>query len=149
MEAIVFKRYGGPEVLEPAEVDAPTLGEHQVRIEVRAASINAADYRLMKADPIFTRVQTGLFAPTKTPILGADVAGVVVEVGRDLAEWVEAAAVFLDTGGGEEEERRESDAQSSRCHRRTGLRAARVSSSRLRRVWWGAVWTSSGFSPKP
>lgn len=60
MKAIVCQRYGAPEVLEMAEVGKPAPDENQVLIKVHAASINAGDYRTMRADPFLIRLM-GVF----------------------------------------------------------------------------------------
>lgn len=96
MKAITYHRYGGPEVLEYADVPKPAPKPGQVLIEVRAASVNAADYRLMRADPWPARLANGLFKPKKWPILGSDVAGVVVAVGEKAARFRAGDAVFGD-----------------------------------------------------
>lgn len=96
MKAVVYERYGGPEVLQLREVEDPTPKPGQVRVRVRATSINAADYRSMRADPFLARVATGLFKPTRTPILGSDVAGVVEAVGPDVQKWQVGDEVFGD-----------------------------------------------------
>ncbi|MEV5877457.1 NADP-dependent oxidoreductase [Streptomyces sp. NPDC052101] len=74
--AIIYSRYGGPDVLTPAEVDAPEPGPGQVRIKVRAAAVN----------PIDLKLRSGMMAgimPVEFPHLpGWDVAGVVDEVGE-------------------------------------------------------------------
>jgi NADPH:quinone reductase-like Zn-dependent oxidoreductase len=82
MKAIVFRRYGGPEVLEYTDVDQPSAGPGQALVRVRATSINAADYRTMRADPFLVRLDNGLRRPKKQRILGSDVARVVEQVGE-------------------------------------------------------------------
>jgi NADPH:quinone reductase-like Zn-dependent oxidoreductase len=81
MRAITCNRYGDPaDVLEPAEVDEPVVGDGDVLIEVEAASVNPADWHLVRATPAIARLSTGLRRPSfATP--GCDVAGRVVAVG--------------------------------------------------------------------
>lgn len=81
MNAVTYRRYGGPEVLEYGERPRPAPGRGDVLVAVRAASINAADYRMMRADPFLVRLANGLRRPVKMQVLGADVAGVVAAVG--------------------------------------------------------------------
>ncbi len=60
MRAVVYRRYGGPEVLEVVEAPTPTVREGQVLVGVRATSVNAADYRLLRANPFLARLDNGL-----------------------------------------------------------------------------------------
>ena len=96
MEAIIYKRYGGPEVLQLAQVDRPRPGRGEVLVRICAASINAADYRLMRANPFLARLHMGLLRP-KSHILGADIAGVVTEVGPGVHTLRVGDQVFGDT----------------------------------------------------
>lgn len=73
-------RYGGPEVVHPADAVAPEPGPGEVLIDVRACSLNSADIRVMRGLPYLVRLGFGLRRP-KTPVPGRDVAGVVVAVG--------------------------------------------------------------------
>ena len=62
MRAIVRRRYGGPERLRIEDVPVPSPGPGQVRVAVRAASVNAKDWRELRADPFFLRFfGTGVF----------------------------------------------------------------------------------------
>ncbi|AKF10834.1 hypothetical protein DB32_007983 [Sandaracinus amylolyticus] len=96
MRAVVYERYGGPEVLRIAEVPRPTPGPGQVLVRVACASINAADARLMRADPFLARLANGLFRPRRR-ILGVDVAGIVVAVGPGVTKHAIGDAVMGDT----------------------------------------------------
>ena len=80
MKAIVYSRFGSPDVLELREVDQPKAGEGEVLVRVRAASVNPADWYLMTGAPLVARAQMGLRGP-KTGRLGVDLAGVVEAVG--------------------------------------------------------------------
>jgi NADPH:quinone reductase-like Zn-dependent oxidoreductase len=81
MRAIVRDRYGpADEVLSLREVDQPAPGAADVLVRVRAASVNPADWHLMRGDPSIARLQMGLRRP-KQPVLGGDVAGHVEAVG--------------------------------------------------------------------
>ena len=56
MKAIVYREYGPPDVLNLEEVQKPTPGDDEVLVKVHAASANAADWHLMRADPFLVRV---------------------------------------------------------------------------------------------
>jgi NADPH:quinone reductase-like Zn-dependent oxidoreductase len=99
MHAIVQDRYGGPEVLELAEVPVPEPGEDQVLIEVRAASVNPYDWHLMRAIPHFVRLSNGFNRP-RNRIPGADYAGVVAAVGSGVSDLAVGDEVFGGTGSG-------------------------------------------------
>lgn len=96
MKAMVYRRYGGPEVLELADVARPTPGDGEVLVKVHASSINAADYRMMRADPFLVRLFNGLTKPRRF-ILGVDVAGVVEAVGPSVTRLAVGDAVFGET----------------------------------------------------
>lgn len=95
MKAVVNTRYGSPDVLELKEVEVPTPQENEVLIKVHAASVNAADWHLLRADPFLVRLAFGLFKPKNT-ILGADVAGQVVAVGSHVTGFQPGDEVFGD-----------------------------------------------------
>ncbi|MEM8885679.1 MAG: NAD(P)-dependent alcohol dehydrogenase [Planctomycetota bacterium] len=94
MRAFLYEQYGGPEVLFVRERPVPEPKPAQVRVRVHAASINAADYRMMRADPFLVRLANGLFRPKKYPVLGIDLAGVVEAVGAGVTQWKVGDAVF-------------------------------------------------------
>ncbi|NOT18960.1 MAG: NAD(P)-dependent alcohol dehydrogenase [Sideroxydans sp.] len=94
MKAIVYKEYGSPDVLHLEEVAMPIPADGEVRVKVQAASVNAADWRLMRADPFLARLYTGLFKPTRFQILGGDIAGRVEAVGKDVSQFKVGDEVF-------------------------------------------------------
>src|SRR5512135_3544208 len=99
MKAIVYTKYGSPDVLHLEEVKKPAINEDQVLVKVHAASINAGDWHLLTADPFPLRLTgVGLFSPKNT-ILGADIAGCVEAVGRDVKQFRPRDAVFGDIFG--------------------------------------------------
>jgi len=94
MKAIVYQKYGSPDVLKLEEVEKPTPKESQVLIKVHAASINAGDYRVMRADPFFIRLMGGGLLRPKDPRLGSDVAGRVEAVGGNVKRFQRGDEVF-------------------------------------------------------
>lgn len=95
MKAIQVHRYGGPEHLKLEDVAVPTPKDSEVRIKVKASSVNPLDWRLMRAAPQFIRFFNGLFKP-KSRFMGADVAGVVDEIGKDVTRFKVGDEVFGD-----------------------------------------------------
>jgi NADPH:quinone reductase-like Zn-dependent oxidoreductase len=93
MQAIVYQRYGSPDVLEFVEIPIPTPAEGQVLIRVHAASVNPYDWHFLRGTPSFIRLFIGVRRP-KFPQLGADVAGVVEAVGAKAAPFKPGHAVF-------------------------------------------------------
>jgi NADPH:quinone reductase-like Zn-dependent oxidoreductase len=93
MKAIVQDRYGSPDVLRLRDVEMPTIADDGVLVRVRASSVNAMDWHLMRGRPYIARVGMGLRRPTQA-IPGTDVAGIVEEVGRDVIELHPGDEVF-------------------------------------------------------
>lgn len=95
MKAIVCTKYGPPDVLRLQEVAKPTPKDDEVLVKVHAASVNAADWHLLTADVFLIRLMMGPFKP-KYAILGADIAGRVEAVGRNVKQFQPGAEVFGD-----------------------------------------------------
>jgi len=98
MQAIVYEEYGSPDVLEVKDVAKPTPKDDEVLIKVHAASVNAADLHLLRADPFLVRLSSGLLKP-KNKILGADIAGRVEAVGSNVKQFKPGDEVFGDISG--------------------------------------------------
>lgn len=81
MKAMVRDRYGTPEVLQLREIDKPAPKAGEVRVRVRAASVNDWDWGLLQGGSFLDRMMSGLFRP-KLKILGCDIAGVVDALGE-------------------------------------------------------------------
>jgi NADPH:quinone reductase-like Zn-dependent oxidoreductase len=93
MKAIVYEKYGPPDVLQLKDVAKPVPKEDQVLVEVYAASINALDWHLLSADIFLVRLDGGFQKP-KNPILGVDVAGRVEAVGAQVTQFRPGDEVF-------------------------------------------------------
>ena len=93
MKAIVCPRYGTAEVLRYEEVEGPTAGDDEVLVNVRAASVNPLDWRFMRGEPYLIRAMAGLRKP-RDARLGADLAGQVEAVGRNVTQFRPGDAVF-------------------------------------------------------
>ena len=99
MRAAIYTRFGGPEVLEIAEVDQPVPADHELLIEVRAAEVTKTDTEIRQFQfpvnwfRLAARFTFGWRRP-KRPILGGYFAGVVVDTGKDVSRFAPGDAVF-------------------------------------------------------
>ena len=98
MKAIVTEKYGSPDVLEFKEVAQPAPKPDEVLIRVHAASVNAADWHMLRADPFLVRFGSGLRKPNFT-ILGGDIAGIVAATGRGVSQFKVGDAVYGEIAG--------------------------------------------------
>lgn len=104
MKAAIYTTYGNADTVRIADIPTPVPGPGEVLLRVRASTVTTADWRLRaSAFPgilwLPGRLMAGLFAP-KNPILGMDVAGEVVAVGRAVTRFVPGQRVFGFAGGG-------------------------------------------------
>lgn len=98
MKAIICPAYGSPDILRLQEVAQPTPKANEVLVKIHAASVNAADWHLLRADPFLVRLMFGLFKP-KVQILGSDIAGEVATVGAAVKQFQPGDLVFGDLSG--------------------------------------------------
>lgn len=99
MKAIVQDAYGSPNALKLENVDEPIPQDDEVLVRVHASSVNPYDWHLMRGKPYLARTQVGLLRP-KHPIPGADMAGRVEGVGKDVTEFRPGDEVFSEAGSG-------------------------------------------------
>ena len=94
MQAVVYTEYGSPEVLRLKDVERPVPLDNEVLVEVHAASVNAYDWHFLTADVFLIRLMGGgLLRPKKTT-LGADIAGKVGAIGKNVGRSRMGDAVF-------------------------------------------------------
>jgi len=96
MKAIVYTKYGPPDVLQLKEIEKPTPKDNGVLVKVHAASVNKADLYLLRGPFLLRLMGAGLLKP-KRKILGTDIAGRVEAVGRNVKQFQPGDEVF---GGG-------------------------------------------------
>ena len=97
MKAIVYTKYGGPEVLQLQEVEKPIPNDDEVLIRNYAVSLNDWDFGLLRGDFI-NRLINGLRKP-KRKILGSDVAGTVEAIGKTVTRFKIGDNVYGDLSG--------------------------------------------------
>ncbi len=103
MKAVVWTRYGPPEVLEYREIDKPTPKDNEVLVRVRAATVTAGDCELRRLQlpmgfSLPFRLYVGFSKPKRVTILGQEFAGEVEEAGKGVTEFKPGDAIFGITG---------------------------------------------------
>ena len=102
MKAIVYTKYGPPDVLQFKEVEKPSPKDGEILVKIHAASVNALDRHALRSRPFLIRIISGngLRKP-KDPRLGADIAGRVEAVGTNVTQFQPGDEVFgVVTAGG-------------------------------------------------
>ena len=94
MKTILYYNYGSPDVLKCEEIEKPAVGDHEVLIKVRAASVNPVDFHLIRGKPLFVRLMIGGLRKPKITRPGFDVAGQVEAVGRSVMQFKPGDEVF-------------------------------------------------------
>jgi NADPH:quinone reductase-like Zn-dependent oxidoreductase len=93
MKAFTKYTYGGPEVLQMEDLPKPQVKDDEILVKIKANSVNAADWRILRGKPFFARFSFGLFKP-KFPILGADFSGIIEAVGKKVEDYEIGDYVF-------------------------------------------------------
>ena len=94
VKAVVYERYGLPEVLELREVETPVIRDGDILIKVEAASVNRSDWETLTGKPLYARI--GSLRRPRRPILGSDIAGRVEQVGSAVESFQPGDEVFGD-----------------------------------------------------
>ena len=97
MKAIVQEKYGSPDELELREVDKPAVGDDEVLVRVRAASVHPDVWHVVSGRPYVLRLMGAGFSKPKNPIPGTDMAGIIECVGQSVTQFGQGDAVFGET----------------------------------------------------
>ncbi|MEO8242110.1 MAG: NAD(P)-dependent alcohol dehydrogenase [bacterium] len=104
MKAAIYTKYGPPDVVALAEVPTPTPKDNEVLIRIHATTVSTGDWRarslaMPRGFGILGRLVFGVFGPRK-PILGTELAGEIVTVGKAVTKWRPGDQVFAFPGAG-------------------------------------------------
>jgi len=97
MKAVVFEKYGPPEVLVLKEVDKPVPKNNEILIKIHAVPVTSGDYRMRIPDPFIARFITGFITPIKN-ILGVNLAGVIESIWKNVTKFKVGDRVYGSTG---------------------------------------------------
>ena len=93
MKAVVYNKYGSPDVLQFKEVARPVPGDHEMLIRIHATTVTAVDSIYRQGDPFISRLDAGLFRPRK-PTLGTELSGEIIAVGKEVKRFKVGDEVF-------------------------------------------------------
>ncbi len=100
MKAIVYEKYGSPDVIQLKDIEKPTPKDDEVLIKIHAASVNAYDWHFLTADIFLIRFMGGGLLKPKNTRLGADMAGRIETVGKNVKQFQPGDEVFGMVKGG-------------------------------------------------
>jgi NADPH:quinone reductase-like Zn-dependent oxidoreductase len=94
MKAVVYTRYGPPELLRLTDLQTPIPNDDEVLVQVHAVSLNATDWEALRGKPLYSRIM-GPFRP-RHHVLGSDIAGRVEAAGRNTTRFRPGEDAFAD-----------------------------------------------------
>ncbi len=96
MKAIVYHKYGPPDVLRLEDIQKPIPGDDEVLVKIHAVSINSWDWDTLTGKPFEYRFLSGILKPKSIKLHGCDIAGKVEEVGKNVKRFQVGDEVFGD-----------------------------------------------------
>jgi len=99
MKAVVFTRYGSPDVLNLADIPTPTPRDTELLVRIHTTTVSPVDCSFRAGDPFITRFYLGLRRPKKT-VLGTALAGEVVALGKDVSQFQPGDQIFAAPADG-------------------------------------------------
>ena len=100
MKAVVCEKYGQTDGLVIRDIKAPNIKDYDVLIKINATTAHIADTKIRKADPFYLRLIYGLIKPRKNLVLGLEIAGVILSIGKKVKKYKIGDEVFAFTGFG-------------------------------------------------
>jgi len=97
MKAVIHERYGSPDDLRVEDVDLPTIGDGEVLVRVRAASVNPDVWHVLAGFPYVLRLMGAGLRRPNCPVPGTDAAGIVESVGKNVTRLKPGDEVFGET----------------------------------------------------
>ena len=101
MKALVYKKYGPPEVLGLCDLEKPANKDHEVLIKIKATTVTAADGMMRRGDTLLSRILLGLTRPKKKfQILGTEFSGIIESVGKKVKKFKPGDEIYAFRGFG-------------------------------------------------